>query len=119
MDGTNLRKIIQHNVAWPNALTIDYVTEKIFWGDANYNYIKFADLDGLNVNTVIDSNLPHIFAMTTFMDYIFWTDWEEMNIQRAHKFSGLERETVATTIHRPMDIHVYHPMRQLKGMFPQ
>ncbi|KAK3082885.1 hypothetical protein FSP39_007983 [Pinctada imbricata] len=112
MDGTNLRTILSDKLAWPNALTIDYVTEKIFWGDANYNYIAFADLDGKNMHTVLDQNLPHIFSMTTFMDHIFWTDWEDMSIQRADKFSGLNRQTIASLIHRPMDLHVYHPMRQ-------
>jgi integrin beta 2 len=33
MDGTNIEKIITKNLAWPNGLTIDYVTEKIFWYD--------------------------------------------------------------------------------------
>ena len=75
MDGTNIEKIITKNLAWPNGLTIDYVTEKIFWSDASLDYISMADLDGQNQFIVMNKDLPHTFALTTFMDYIFWTDW--------------------------------------------
>jgi low density lipoprotein receptor-related protein 5/6 len=71
MDGTNIEKIITKNLAWPNGLTIDYVTEKIFWSDASLDYISMADLDGQNQFIVMNKDLPHTFALTTFMDYIF------------------------------------------------
>lgn len=29
MDGTDVRQIINESIAWPNALTIDYITEKV------------------------------------------------------------------------------------------
>ncbi|XP_062600838.1 low-density lipoprotein receptor-related protein 1-like [Saccostrea cucullata] len=119
MDGTNVKRIIHRDLSWPNALTIDYVTEKIFWADANLDYIAMADLDGSNRHVVIDSNVPHVFDMTTFMDHLFWTDWERMKIETAHKFSGKERKPVATVIHRPMGIHVFHQMKQTaKGVNP-
>ncbi|XP_063411286.1 prolow-density lipoprotein receptor-related protein 1-like [Mytilus trossulus] len=114
MDGTHIERIITQNLAWPNGLTIDYVTEKIFWSDASLDYISMADLDGSNQFVVINKNLPHTFALTTFMDYIFWTDWESKSINRAHKFSGENRTTIVKTSHRPMDIQVYHKMRQTK-----
>lgn len=38
MDGTgtqsDARRIVTENLGWPNALTIDYVTEHIIWADA-------------------------------------------------------------------------------------
>lgn len=71
-----------------------------------------SDLNGENMRYIIENNLPHIFAITTFEDYTYWTDWEEKSISQAHKFSGLDRVELTKLIHRPMDIQVFHPARQ-------
>jgi len=112
MDGSNPRHIITKDIAWPNGLTIDYITEKLFWADANYDYIAMADLDGSNIHKIIDESLPHPFAITTFVDKIYWTDWEYNAIYEARKFSGEKRARLALLHHRPMDIVVYHSLRQ-------
>jgi hypothetical protein len=80
-----------------NKNTFDYVTEKIFWSDASLDYISMADLDGQNQFIVMNKDLPHTFALTTFMDYIFWTDWETKSVYRAQKFSGEGRKMVMKT----------------------
>ncbi|KAK3597004.1 hypothetical protein CHS0354_009141 [Potamilus streckersoni] len=112
MDGSSKSVIIQDEIAWPNALTIDYVTEKIFWADAYYDYMAMANLDGSKRHVILRKDLPHIFAMTTFINKIFWTDWETKSIYQVNKFSGEDRTQLATLIHRPMDIVVYHHTRQ-------
>lgn len=57
-----------------------------------------------------------MFAVAVFEDYIYWTDWETKTVERCHKYTGHDCKTMTTTIHRPMDIHVYHPYRQQPGM---
>ncbi len=39
MDGTGMSKIITDGIFWPNALTIDYAARKLWWADANLDYI--------------------------------------------------------------------------------
>ena len=112
MDGSQGKRIITEYLGWPNALTIDFVTEKVFWADASLNYIAMTDLEGSNRHYIIKNDLPHVFAMTVFEDFLYWTDWEYKSVERAHKFSGFNRTKLAGTIHRPMDIQVYHSMRQ-------
>lgn len=65
--------------------------------------------------TVLSQDIPHIFAMTLFEEYIYWTDWETKSINRAHKTLGTNKSTLISTLHRPMDIHIYHPYRQPEG----
>ena len=50
LDGTNFSRIVTYEdrLAWPNALTIDYMTDKLFWADAHLDYISYSDLDGRN-----------------------------------------------------------------------
>jgi hypothetical protein len=59
--------------------------------------------------------LHHIFALTVLEDYLYWTDWETKAVRRCRKYNGTDCSTLATTVHRPMDIHVYHPLRQVQG----
>ena len=116
MDGSLWRMLITDNLRWPNALTVDYITDHIFWADASLNYIAMSDLNGDKVKVILQGDLPHIFAMTLFGDYLYWTDWETKKIEKAHKFSGQNRSTVAQTIHRPMDVQVFHPLRQRSSL---
>ena len=76
------------------------------------DYIAFANLDGTNKKYIIVEGLAHIFAITVFEDYIYWTDWENSNVERAHKYTGSNRTAIGSTIHRPMDIQIYHKFRQ-------
>lgn len=116
MDGSNFTRILtwEDDIAWPNALTIDYFTDRIFWADAHLDYIAFADLEGHNRRKVLSGTaVPHVFAITIFDDFIFWTDWNLKAISRAEKFSGYNLRVLRNTTHRPYDIHAYHPLRQL------
>lgn len=108
---------LQGNLAWPNALTIDYVTGTIFWADGNLDYIGMADVDGKNRRVVIgqDHVVPHIFAIATFENRLYWTDWGRHAVTYADKFSGLNVTNLTTLVHRPMDIQVVHPLRQVPG----
>lgn len=46
MDGTNRAVIIDTEIYWPNALTLDYSQQKLYWADAKYNFIHRSNLDG-------------------------------------------------------------------------
>lgn len=112
MDGTNISILIESNLGWPNALAIDFVNQEIFFGDAREDYIAVTDYNGQNLRMVLvrgltpSAKLQHIFALTVFEDYIYWSDWETNTIERCHKYTGKENKTLLTTIHRPMDLQV-------------
>lgn len=40
MDGTEQTKIVESKLGWPNGLTIDYITDRIWWADAHLDYIE-------------------------------------------------------------------------------
>lgn len=116
MDGSNFTRIITYEtkLVWPNALAIDYFSDKLYWADAHLDYIDYADFDGRNRRTVLSgARVPHVFALSVFDDWLFWTDWNTKGLVRAHKFSGEHFQVLRNTSHRPYDMHVYHPLRQL------
>ncbi|XP_038049226.1 prolow-density lipoprotein receptor-related protein 1-like [Patiria miniata] len=117
MDGTSTIHLVEDHLRWPNGLTIDYTTDRVFWADAHLDRIEFVEWDGRNRQVVIDDNIPHIFAISLFEDWLLWTDWENKTVVKANKYTGLNRTILASTVHRPMDIHVMHPLRQPQGVF--
>uniref|UniRef100_A0A8C2KB49 Low density lipoprotein receptor-related protein 4 n=1 Tax=Cyprinus carpio TaxID=7962 RepID=A0A8C2KB49_CYPCA len=115
MDGTNRKIIADTHLFWPNGLTIDYASHRIYWVDAKHHVIERADLDGKNRKAVISQGLPHPFAITVFEDSLYWTDWHTKSINSANKFTGKNQEVIRNKLHFPMDIHTLHPQRQPAG----
>uniref|UniRef100_A0A7N8XVY7 Low-density lipoprotein receptor-related protein 2 n=1 Tax=Mastacembelus armatus TaxID=205130 RepID=A0A7N8XVY7_9TELE len=118
MDGSNVSAIITTKLVWPSALTIDYTTNKIFFADSHLNFLDFADMDGQNRHRAIAGALPHVFAVSLFEDWVYWTDWNTYTVEKAHKYTGEQRTVMGNNTHRPYDIHVYHPYRQPRSENP-
>ena len=116
MDGNPLTRsvIIQGNLAWPNALTIDYTIEKIFWADAKMKTIECSDYDGAHRRLIANIDPQHPFAITVFENFLYFTDWSSTSraIWVINKFTGGDRHQVKKGFHSQMDVHYYHPMRQ-------
>ncbi|CAL1675447.1 unnamed protein product [Lasius platythorax] len=120
MDGTHRSVIVGNDVKWPNGLALDLIGKRVYWVDAKLNIIGSCNYDGTGRRTVLYSpnNLRHPFSITTFEDYVYWTDWDKETIFKANKFTGKEVEAVTSirTLQHPMVVHVYHPYRQPDGM---
>ncbi|XP_014241482.1 low-density lipoprotein receptor-related protein 1 [Cimex lectularius] len=118
MDGSQSTLIIEEGLGWPNALTLDYEAHALYWADARQDYIAKSDYDGKNIRILysraknINLKLHHVFAIAVFESYIYWTDWELKSIESCKKNGEDDCRSLNVTIHRPMDIHVYHPFRQ-------
>ena len=97
MDGSEVRILVSDNLGWPNALTISYETQELFYGDAREDYIAVTDLDGGNRRIIFSRKhsskaiLHHIFALSVFEDFLYWSDWETKSIERCHKYTGANR----------------------------
>ncbi|XP_014488137.1 PREDICTED: low-density lipoprotein receptor-like isoform X3 [Dinoponera quadriceps] len=120
MDGSHRSVVVGNDVKWPNGLALDLIGKRIYWVDAKLNIIGSCNYDGTGRRTVLYSpdNLRHPFSITTFEDYVYWTDWDKETIFKANKFTGKEVEAVTSirTLQHPMVVHVYHPYRQPDGM---
>ncbi|KAG1671512.1 Low-density lipoprotein receptor-related protein 8 [Nymphon striatum] len=114
MDGSHRRVIIDTDIAWPNGMTLDLVSKRLFWVDAKLKLLNSADYNGENRQVIMSSSpqILHPFSVSVFEDWVYWTDWESENIYRANKFTGEQVETVARSVFSAMDILVYHKYRQ-------
>ncbi|XP_012340324.1 very low-density lipoprotein receptor isoform X4 [Apis florea] len=120
MDGSHRTVIVDNDVQWPNGLTLDLIGKKIYWVDAKLYIIGSCNYDGTGIRTILYSPevLRHPFSITTFEDYVYWTDWDKEAIFKANKFTGQSVEAVMSlrALKYPMVVHVYHPYRQPDGM---
>ena len=74
-------------------------------------------MDGKNRHTVINGAVPHVFALTLFEEWMYWTDWNHRSIEKANRFTGKDHSILVNLTHRPMDIHLVHPLRQKIGRY--
>lgn len=49
MDGSNPTVIVNSSLGWPNALSVAYDTNELFWADARDDYVAVSDLEGKNI----------------------------------------------------------------------
>jgi hypothetical protein len=119
MDGSHRQAIVTYDVKWPNGLTLDLVKKRVYWVDAKLNVISSCDYNGRNRRLILFSPdaLRHPFSITTFEDWVYWTDWDKAGVFKANKFTGSDVQPVTAShmIQNPMVIHVYHPYRQPDG----
>ncbi|XP_059478315.1 low-density lipoprotein receptor-like isoform X3 [Neocloeon triangulifer] len=119
MDGSHRQTIVNYEVKWPNGLTLDLVKRQVYWVDAKLNTISSCDYDGKNRRVILYSPdvLQHPFSITTFEDWVYWSDWDKQALFKANKFNGKDVTPVTAThmVQFPMVVHVYHPYRQPDG----
>lgn len=65
MDGSNRKIIADTHLFWPNGLTIDYASHRMYWVDAKHHVIERADLDGKNRKAVISQGKTLSFLFST------------------------------------------------------
>lgn len=100
--------------AWPNGLTLDYDSRRIFWIDARSDSIHTTKYDGTDHHQVMRNHemLSHPFAIALYENYVYWTDWRTNSVVRANKWNGGDVTVIQRTLSQPFDIQVLHPSRQ-------
>uniref|UniRef100_A0A1I7Z610 Very low-density lipoprotein receptor n=1 Tax=Steinernema glaseri TaxID=37863 RepID=A0A1I7Z610_9BILA len=115
MDGQNRVTIVSgDDVKWPNGLTLDIVSKRIYWADAKLKMISSSDYSGNNIRVVLRDhrNLKHPFSLTVFEERLYWTDWEHDGVLTANKFNGKDISTIMSGVRGPMTVRVYHELVQ-------
>lgn len=116
MDGLRCLALINTNITWPNAITLDYVNQRVYWADARLDLIFVADYDGGNRLLVAggfgQDPIPHPFAITLYRSFLYVTDWRDQEVYKVDVLSQGKVTKVLRNMRQPMDIQMYHPARQ-------
>lgn len=114
MDGTMRETIINTKIYWPNGLTLDTTTQRIYFADSKLDFIDFCYYNGTGRQQVLASShyLLHPHSLSLFEDTLYWTDRQLNRVLSAHKFTGVNQTVVSHLISQPLSIHVHHPSLQ-------
>ncbi|XP_022656909.1 very low-density lipoprotein receptor-like isoform X3 [Varroa destructor] len=116
MDGTHRTTLVDTDIEWPNGLAIDRHDKKLYWIDAKLHLVARCDMNGGDRKSILTSRdvFLHPFAIDVFEDWLFWSDWHMEKIFKINKFNG-ENYTVVLKAPIPLDLVVYHELRQPAG----
>ena len=115
MDGDNSTRQVLHstNLAWPNALTIDYDTQTLYWVDAQLNKIERSKVDGSNRLLLTTNSILHPFGLTYHDGYLYWSDWQTDQITRTPVSSPDNVTVIVSALDtEPMGLEVVATSRQ-------
>lgn len=102
-------------VIWKKKLN-DFLFSKVFYIDARRDVLSSMSYDGDNHQVVErEGIINHPFALSSFEDYVYFTDWQPGSIKRINKRNGSQASIYKNKLKKPMDIQVYHQIRQPKG----
>jgi low density lipoprotein receptor-related protein 5/6 len=74
-------------------------------------------MDGSDRRVILNENLPHVFGLSLFENFIYWTDWQRRTVERAHKITGNDRDVVVDQFPDLMGLKVTK-LHEIKGSNP-
>ena len=105
LTGRNRHIIISTHIRWPNGLTIDYATSRLYWVDAFFDKIETSDLEGRVRRNLL--RVPHPYGIAVRNSILYWTDWMTRSVASA----GIDGSTALRNITsglRPSNVHVVY-----------
>ncbi|XP_011297971.1 low-density lipoprotein receptor-related protein 6 [Fopius arisanus] len=111
LDGS-ARQVMISNIGKTHGLTIDHSANKLYWADLFTPAIDSFDLKTSKRRAVIKQDIVYPFGITQYLDYIYWTDWNTGDIERANKTTGANRTKIHNKLESVTDILVFHASRQ-------
>lgn len=110
LDGSDVKKLFEKPIVqWPNGITIDQMSERIYWVDAMEDYIASADLNGRFFRRILlnDEKVSHPFAVAVLKDKMYWDDWKAKSIFIADKDTGANIITINDSFSGLMGLKVF------------
>ena len=111
LDGTH-RQVIVSDIGRTHGLTIDHAARRLYWADLFTPAIDSYDLITKKRRPIITQKIGYPFSITQYKDYIYWTDWNTGDIERANKTTGANRTKIHNNLESVSDLLVCHKSRQ-------
>ena len=117
MDGTSRQVLHSTSLTWPNALTLDYNNQILYWMDAWLDKLESSNADGSSRRLLSTTQIYHPFDVTFYQNRLYWTDWQTNAIYSASVYlPTLVSVVMSGLVQDPMGIKVVSLGRQPPGL---
>ena len=117
MDGTSRQTLHSTSLFWPNALTLDYNNQVIYWMDASLDKLESSNADGSSRRLLSRAQIYHPFGVTLYQNRLYWTDWQTNAIYSASvNLPTVVSVVTSGLVEDPMGIKVVSVERQPAGL---
>ena len=122
MDGSERRDFVITDISQPNGISIDLVSQRVYWSDSDLDKLEFIGFDGSG-RTAVETGatgLQQPFAVSVGGDVLFWSDWDTNSVYATHKEHGANYinghfATIASFPSTPYGVEALHFDRQPSG----
>ena len=74
MDGNDSTVLHNTSLRWPNALTLDYESQTLYWIDGRLDRIESSNADGCGRKVLMNESISRPFAVSFFQGQLYWSD---------------------------------------------